>query len=150
MKNTLVLLLITLFGFNLQSAAQDPVKWDFSSKKIDAKTFEIRLTATLEEDWHTYSQTTPDGGPLPTRIDFVNNPLIILNGSAKEMGKLEEHFEPLFGVSVKQYSSKITFVQQVKLKAAVKTVVNGTVTFMVCNDQECMPPKKQAFSIKLI
>lgn len=149
MKKYLIVALITIIFGGLNVKAQNPVHWDFSAQKIDAKTFEIRLTATLEGDWHTYSQSTPDGGPVPTQIEFAKNPLVIFNGKVNEVGKLEEHFEPLFGVKVKQYSSKITFVQNVKLKAAAKTTINGSVTFMVCNDQECMPPQKQNFSITL-
>ena len=105
--------------------------------------------AKLEEEWHIYSQTTPEGGPVPTAISFSKNPLVTMEGAIREVGKLEEHFEPLFGVKVKQYSDKVEFVQTIKLKAAVKTAVNGHIQFMVCNDVECMPPSKNTFSISL-
>ena len=55
----------------------------------------------------------------------------------------------LIGVEVYQFSNKVDFVQVVKLKNAVKTTVSGSVEFMTCNDEECMPPKKQPFSIAL-
>ena len=129
--------------------AQDPVKWNFTAKKIDSKTYEIHLTALLEGEWHLYSQKTPDGGPDATEILFAKNPLLKFDGDVKEIGDLEEHFEPLFGVKVRQYSDKVSFVQVIKLKAAAKTNVSGTVNFMTCNDVQCIPTKKQAFSIKL-
>lgn len=128
---------------------KDPVKWRFSSKKIDATTYEVHLIATLENDWHIYSQTTPEGGPVATSISFTKNPLADLQGGAKEVGKLEKRFEPLFGVDVKQFSGKVSFVQTVKLKGKVKTTVNGAVEFMTCNDHECLPPTKETFSIAL-
>lgn len=146
MKLILVMLLLSPF---ISTKAQSPITWSFDSKKLDAKTYEVRLTATINEDWHIYSQSTPDGGPVPTSINFSKNPLLDFDGKTKEAGKIEEHFEPLFGVNVKQYSSKVIFVQKVKLKAAAKTTLNGSVTFMVCNDHECMPPKKEQFSISL-
>ena len=62
---------------------------------------------------------------------------------------MDKHFEPLFGVEVKQFSNKVNFVQTVKLKGKVKTNLNGTVEFMTCNDYECLPPSKQKFSITL-
>ena len=141
----------TLFlaSFSLVSLAQTPVSWSFSSKKIDAKTYEIHITAELEDGWHTYSQFTPDGGPAPTEISFTKNPLVTLTGKVKEVGKVEEHFEPLFGVKVKQFSDKIVYVQTIQLKAPVKTSVSGNVSFMVCNDRECLPPSKQSFTLKL-
>jgi DsbC/DsbD-like thiol-disulfide interchange protein len=128
---------------------KEPVKWSFSSTKKDASTYEIRMTATIDNGWHIYSQTTPDGGPVPTSIEFVKNPLLTLDGKVKEIGKLEQRHEPLFGVDVKQYSNKVEFVQIVKLKSKAKTVVNGSVEFMTCNDQECLPPGREKFSITL-
>ena len=139
-------MVIGLTGF---SQIADPVKWTFSSKKIAEKTFEIHLTASIEDEWHIYSQTTPDGGPVPTSINFTRNPLITFEGEVKEVGKLEQNFEQLFGVQVKQFSKKVDFVQKVVLKAAAKTVVAGTVEFMVCNDRECMPPATVAFSLQI-
>ena len=143
-------LVIAIFATTLSFAqVKNPVKWSFSSKKIDASTYEVKMTASLERGWHIYSQTTPEGGPVPTTIEFTKNPLLTLQGSAKETGKLEQRHEELFGVDVKQYSSKVDFVQTVKVKANVKTTLNGSVEFMTCNDHECLPPTKQTFSIAL-
>lgn len=145
--------LLLLVAVSLTSLAfaqiKDPVKWKFSVKKIDAATFEVHMTATLEPGWHIYSQSTPDGGPIPTSIEFTNNPLLTLQGTAKEVGKLEQKHEPLFGVDVKQFSGKVDFVQTVKIKGKAKTTLNGFVEFMSCNDEECLPPAKEKFSIAL-
>lgn len=142
----LIILLTSILGF---AQVQNPVKWIFSSKKINETTYEIHLTATIANGWHTYSQTTPDGGPVPTVIKFSKNPLITLNGSAREIGKLEQHNEPLFGVDVKQFSNKVDFIQTIKLKMPVKTSIAGSIEFMVCNDQQCLPPSTQKFSVAL-
>ena len=141
-------LLFLLFAV-LSGIAQEPVKWNFSARKIAASTYEVHLTASIEDDWHIYSQTTPDGGPVATSVIFSKNPLVSLQGSVKEAGKMEQRFEELFGVVVKQFSGKVDFVQNVQVKADVKTTLNGSVEYMTCNDRECMPPKKQAFSIML-
>jgi hypothetical protein len=55
-----------------------------------------------------------------TSIKFSNNPLVVLQGQAKEVGKLQQNHEPLFGVAVKQFAGKVDFVQTVKLKTPVK------------------------------
>ena len=142
-------LTVTLLLFIVSVNAQSPVKWSYKAKKIADKHYEIRIEAKLDEGWHIYSQSTPDGGPVPTAISFSKNPLLTLEGGIKEVGKLEEHFEPLFGVKVKQYSDKVEFVQTIKLKAAVKTNIRGHLEFMVCDDEKCLPPAKQTFSIPL-
>ena len=149
MKKTVFLLVFGFMSIICFSQIKDPVKWSFSAKKIDATTYEIHLTATIETGWHIYSQNTPTGGPIPTAIEFTKNPLITLQGAAKEVGKLEKRHEELFGVDVMQFSDKVDFVQTIKLKNKVKTSVMGTVEFMVCNDTECLPPARKQFSITL-
>ncbi|HWJ30617.1 MAG TPA: protein-disulfide reductase DsbD domain-containing protein [Flavisolibacter sp.] len=141
---------LSLVILNLASAqVKDPIHWAFTAKKVNATTYEVHITANIESGWHLYSQTTPDGGPVPTSIEFVKNPLLTLDGPAKEVGKMEQRHEELFGVDVKQFSNKVDFIQIVKLKGKAKTSLNGSVEFMTCNDHECLPPKTQKFSIAL-
>jgi hypothetical protein len=135
--------------FTAMSQVQDPVTFAYSTKKIDALTYEIHLTAQIQSGWHIYSQTTPAGGPIPTTVKFGKNPLLALEGKVKEAGKLEQHFEKLFDVDVKQFSDKVDFVQIVKLKKPVKTNVSGSIEFMVCNDKECLPPTSKKFSVTI-
>lgn len=137
-------LFLAIFSFAQDSG---PVTWSFTAKKVNATTYELRLSAKLENGWHTYSQSTPAGGPVATEISFAKNPLVTLSGAVKEVGKLEQHFEPLFGVDVKQYSNQVDFVQTVTIKRGVKTAVKGSVEYMVCNDHECLPPVSNSFSI---
>jgi hypothetical protein len=149
MKKTMLLLLfISIAGLGF-SQIQNPVKWNYSAKKLTATSYELHLTATIDGAWHLYSQTTPDGGPVPTAITFNKNPLITIDGKPTEVGKLQQKHEPLFGVDVKQYGKKVDFVQIVKLKTPVRTNVAGTIEFMVCDNTQCLPPSTQKFSIAL-
>lgn len=149
MKKILCVFLYFSFAAISVVRAQNPVAWSFFSKKVNATTYEIHLTAKIETDWHIYSQTTPEGGPVATSVSFNRNPLVIFDGPVKEAGKMEQHFEELFGVDVKQFSTKVDFIQLVKLKMNAKTNVSGMIEFMTCNDRECMPPKKVNFTISL-
>jgi hypothetical protein len=149
MKQLVSLILVVLLTTQAFCQVKNPVKWSFAAKKIDQVSYEVSLTATVDPGWHVYSQTTPDGGPSATVISFTQNPLIVLDGPVKEVGKLEQKYEELFGVNVKQFSNKVTFVQTVKLKGKAKTAINGTIEFMSCNNKECLPPANQKFSISL-
>jgi Disulphide bond corrector protein DsbC len=149
MKKIFTAAFLVLISNMLFAQIQSPVSWTATSKKIGDKTYEIRLTANINQGWHVYSQTTPDGGPVPTTISFTKNPLVVIDGKTKEIGKLEQRHEDLFGVDVKQFSNKIDFVQVVKLKAPVKTSVDVAVEFMVCNDKQCLPPATKKFTVAL-
>jgi len=149
MKRLLYVIIFIATGLSVTAQAGEPINWLFSAKKIDARTYEIHLTAIVESGWHIYSQTTPKGGPLPTVIHFNKNPLITFEGSIIELGKLQQRYEPMFGVEVKQFSDKVDFVQTVKLKSTVKTAMTGLIEFMSCNEEMCLPPAEKKFSITL-
>ncbi len=149
MKKIFFLLFLIFSTVMLQAQILNPVSWAITSKKIKDKTYEVNLTATINNGWHIYSQSTPEGGPIPTSISFTKNPLFDLDGKTKESGKLEQRHEEIFGVDVKQFSNKVDFIQVIKLKSPVKTSANIVVEYMVCNDKQCLPPTSKKFSIAL-
>src|SRR5687768_18323237 len=106
-----------LFLFGIMATAQHPVSWNFTAKKINDKIFEVRMTATLQNGWHLYSQSQPeDAIAIPTTFTINNNPLVKLEGKIKELGTMEKFTDKKLGLSANQYSSKVEFVQVVKLK----------------------------------
>ncbi|HEX7906363.1 MAG TPA: protein-disulfide reductase DsbD domain-containing protein [Chitinophagaceae bacterium] len=128
--------------------AQNPVTWAFSAKKVSDKTYEIHMTATIQSGWHLYSQNQPeDAIAIPTGFRINNNPLLKLDGKIKEVGKLEKFRDEKLDISAHQYSTKVDFVQLVKLKSNVKTNVSGSVEFQTCNDEKCLPPRTVNFNI---
>lgn len=149
MKNIVVVLIALLAFCGAKAQSASPVQWSYSAVKTADKTYDVTITATVPKPWHLYSQTTPDGGPRPTKIDFKKNPLVTITGTPKEKGTLKTTHDKNFGVDVKYYSDKVEFIQTVKLKAAATTSVSGVIEFMVCDDTQCLPPSKQAFNIKL-
>ena len=142
---------IFLFGLPLIniSYSQDinPVAWRFSARKTENKTFEIRIRATINRPWHIYSQQTPEGAAMPTSITFDKNPLITMEGKCEELGKLEVKIED--DVLLKYYSGQVEFVQVIKIKASVKTTLTGTVNFMACTAERCLPPSDKDFTISI-
>jgi Disulphide bond corrector protein DsbC len=148
MIRKLIFSLLFLLG-GAGAFAQTPYSWSFTAKKVSGGVYEIHCTANINVPWHTYSQFTPDGGPVPTKFVFAKNPLYALDGDTKEDGRLITKHETVFGVDVKYFDGKVDFVQKVKLKTAAKTNFTGSVTFMVCNDEQCLPPATQKFSLSL-
>lgn len=145
-----IFLFCSLFFFSAASKAQinNPVQWSFTAVKIADKQYEIHLTATIGDRWHLYAQDAGEG-PVPTSIQFTANPLLVKEGKVKEVGSLEKAYDNNFNSTLKFYTKKVDFVQKVRIKSAAGTLVKGTITFMVCNDRQCLPPKDVPFSIKV-
>lgn len=144
--------MIFFFAFMGLSAVvfgQNPVSWTFQSQKKSTGVYILKIKAIVPSPWHIYSQFTPDGGPVPTKFTFSPSPLISLVGNVKESGMLKQVNDKNFGVDVKYFKGSVAFTQTVKLKKNIRTNINGTVEYMVCNDHECLPPTTKNFSIKL-
>jgi len=116
------------------------VNWALSAKKIGDRTYEVHMTATIGGDFHLYAQDAGGEGPIATAFTFSKSPLFTLYGTVKENGKLVQKYEDAWKHNVRYYERTVDFVQIVKLKSDVKTSLAGKVEFMVCNDQECLPP----------
>lgn len=130
-----------------QAQVLQPVKWSFSAKKIADSTYEVRLSATVAPAWAIYAMDTPEGGPIPTAVRFQPNPMILLQGDIRQAGTLRKKQDPTFGVGVHYFMDKADFVQVVRLRSPVKTVLSGTVEYMACDQERCLPPETVPFTI---
>ena len=148
MKKIVTGLVLTLL---LNAAtAQQKISWSFTAKKAANNSYELHMTATPPPGWHIYSQTTPEGGPIPTEFKFTSNALVNLPaGKPAEAGKMIKYFDKNFKVDVKYFEGKVDFVKKVTVKGKIKTNISGTVESMICNDRTCMPPTTENFNITL-
>jgi DsbC/DsbD-like thiol-disulfide interchange protein len=145
-KFTLVLSSLFL-AMTIMAQSAKQVNWEFTSKKVADKTYELHLNARVNPGWHIYAQNVGVDGPLPTTFTFVKNPLAVTDGKAREVGKVIKKKEEVWGGTVNFYENNVDFVQTVKLKGNVKTNVAGKVEFMVCNDKMCLPPSDLEFKV---
>lgn len=149
MKKWLLALVFTGLA-SLAQAQLNPITWTFTAKKISDNTYELQMKATIQTNWHLYSQTQPeDAVAMPTTFVLNPNPLFTLDGKIKEVGKMEKFTDKVLKVSANQYSNTVTFTQLIKLKGKAKTSVTGTVEYQTCDDQKCLPPKKVNFKVAL-
>ena len=122
-----------------------PVKWSYAAKKIDKDQAVVFIKATIDKGWHIYSQHLADGGPIKTTLKFAENNDYALIGSASEPKSVSK-YEKSFSMNVQYFEQSVIFQQKIKLKAG-QTTVNGTVNYMVCNSQQCLPPEDVEFNI---
>ena len=148
MKKILLFALTIAFATIVGAQVKNPVDFKYEAKPKEGG-YEIVITATVKKPWHIYSQNTGKSGPVPTEIKFSPNPLVKLIGTPKETGKLEKLYDYAFHTDVLFYSNTVVFTQEVKVKPGIKTNITGTIEYMVCNDDQCLPPTKKSFDIKL-
>jgi thiol:disulfide interchange protein DsbD len=141
---------LALFALPILASAQieNPVKWSFTAKKVNATTYEVHATATIDKGWHLYAQEAGEG-PVPTSFKFTKNPLVVTQGKVEEVGKLHKNFDKNFNSELKYYESTVDFVQKVTVKGKAATKVKGSVEFMVCDDHQCLPPKEIEFAVSV-
>ncbi len=150
MKKIVSVLLSMVLCQLVSAQIKDPVAWTFEAKKKSADLYEVVITANVPKPWHMYSQTMATGGPVPTKVVFNTNPLVQKQGATKETGKLEKINDKIFDMEVLFLSGKVVYTQTVKVKPGIKTNIAGYVNYMVCDDEQCLPPTKKQFDIKLL
>lgn len=153
MHKILALLLLPLFVFSsilfAQTGSAKQVKVTESVKKISDKKYEVTITATIAGNYHIYAQAAGADGPVPTTIVFKPNPLLSLVGKPTERGKKISKLEEVWEGKVHFYEKTVSFVQVVAAKTNAKTSLNGTIEFMVCNDEVCLPPSELPLKIAI-
>lgn len=148
MRKISLVMFLMMFTLLVNAQISNPVKWTHTAVKIADKTYELHLTASIEGNWHMYAQDAGKG-PEPTTISFTTNPLLSFDGNVKEIGKLQKFYDKNFKSVSKYYGTNVDFVQKVKIKSPIATVVKGTVSYVVCNDTRCLPPKDVPFAINV-
>jgi thiol:disulfide interchange protein len=140
-----------LLGLAHLSRAQveQPVSWRFTASPVTpAGVSTLTFTATMQGQWHIYSQSMAAGGPVPTYFAFAPSASYQLLGSVTEATHPVKAFEESFKLTVIYFPKRVVFQQKVKFRA-LPTTVKGTLTCMVCNDLQCLPPEDVTFGISV-
>ena len=137
-----IIILVALFlGVFMNAQIHDPVKWVTSVEKISDNEFELIATATIEGNWHLYSQYVADDGPIPTSFIYEGSSNYLKKGNTKE-GKGHEVDDKIFDMRIKYFDGEAAFKQRIRIKNFKSFEVKAIVEFMVCNDTQCLPPKE--------
>jgi thiol:disulfide interchange protein DsbD len=131
-KITYILLLITFFA---QGQILNPVKWKSKVVQKSDTEFELVMEATIENEWHMYSQYTPDGGALPTVFNFKN-----AKGNYTLVGKTKESaykkvFNDIFEVDEYYFAKTAQFKQVIKVTNTKLKEVKVYVEYQACKEQ---------------
>lgn len=145
-KNFLLAAIVVLLAATGVSAQiERPVKWQFGAKKINKDEAVIFMKATIDNGWHIYSQHVEEGGPIKTSFAFTPSGDFTLTGKTAEP-KPKVKYEEVFKMDVGYFDKEVVFQQKVKLKKG-QTTVKGSVEYMACDAERCLPPDEVSFTV---
>ena len=128
-------LIALIFGFFGNAQILNPVQWKTKVVQKSATEFELVMDATIENEWHMYSQFTPENGPLPTVFDYKN-----AKGNYDLVGKTKESpykkvYNDIFEVDEYYFAKTAQFKQVIKVTNPKVKEVKVYVEYQVCKEQ---------------
>jgi len=146
-KHILMVLVVLLMSQFSIGQIFEPISWSHELKITGKTTGEIIHKATIENNWHLYGMNIPENGPRPTRIVYEKLVNAEKSGGIVSKSKLLEVYDKSFQMNLTWYANEAVFVQKITFKDASKVLVEGYVEFMACDDERCLPPAQDEFSL---
>ncbi|MBS1680973.1 MAG: sugar transporter [Bacteroidetes bacterium] len=144
---THILLFLSLFYCDFSfGQGHQWVKWQFRAEVVGKDEVVITAKAVMAPGWHIYSQLLNENGPIPTRLTFGTSEAFVLLGTPKEMGNAVRFYDDVYEMEITWYNGEVSFIQKIRLTRPV-TTIKGTVEYMSCSEQTCVPGK-QDFKIE--
>ena len=127
----------------------DPVVWTTDAQPASAEpggTVLFTISGTIGPGWRMYATDSPIGKPLT--VSFEDD------AALKPLGPIEqeqprEGYDQTLGRDYTYFSERVQLSRAYRVAADVAAgaaAVAGTVTYMVCNDEICLPPTRFPFS----
>ena len=134
--------IISLFALFLtfMGTAQivEPVKWSSSVVKVSDTEVDLIISASIEKNWHLYSQFTPEGGALPLVFTFKNQKgNYQLLGKTKE-GKYKKSFNEIFEIEEYYFQTSAKFIQRIKILNPKLKTISLLADGQACIDGKCV------------
>ena len=127
----------------MNAQMHEPIKCETSWEIVSDGVAELRISATIEDGWHLYSTELEDG---PTAATLVVETIegASLDGKLGFEGKEIAKYDDMFGMDVRYFEEKVTFIQRFAIESDNYTV-QGYFQYGACDDQSCLPPTNVEF-----
>ena len=142
MKKIIITILAFLAFANGNSQILDPVKWTTKIEKKSETNYILTFNGVIENEWHLYSQYTPEGGSLPLEIIFKNQKgNFNLIGKAKE-GKTTTAYNDIFEVNETFFVKTALIQQEIAVTNPKIKTIEVDLNYQVCK-QSCINLEKK-------
>lgn len=140
-------MVLSLMALMAGAQIYEPVKWSHELKITGKTTGEIIHKAKIDDKWHLYGLKLPSGGPRPTRFTYETFEGAQKSGEVFSTSKLLEVYDKNFSMNLGWYAKEAVFIQKITFTDASKIRIEGYVEYMVCDDERCLPPTEDEFSL---
>ena len=106
---------------------------------------EIVFNATIDKGWHVYSTELGDGGPISATFNIDNIEGAETIGKLTPVGNEINEMDPIFGMKVRYFVNKATFIQKIKITDKNYSI-KGFLEYGACNNENCLPPTSVDFT----
>ncbi len=147
MKRIFTLILTAMMLCCMAAQAQSHVKWKATYQIGSNGQGTITLTADIDKDWHIYGMKLPENGPVPTSIKFAGEGFKFI-GDTKAAPAPKSVNDEMFG-PVTYWEGKVKFTQKFKRTDKNAKKVTLSVSYMSCNDANCLPPRTETITLDI-
>ncbi|MBQ3676869.1 MAG: hypothetical protein II926_05840, partial [Bacteroidales bacterium] len=146
-------LVLSILLFPVLAIAQT-ADWNifYSTEKVNKNHFEIVMNITIPQDFHMYSFDQVSGGPIAAKVDFeLPDGIEKVGGLVVRAGKVDEFFDDIFGINIRQFSTHTKWVQEfVVTKDIEPCEIKGTYSYQLCKDDGyCLNPFPEEFTVQI-
>ena len=139
MNRIILTLLTVLCSLAMRGQMVDPVHFTSQLKMLQGDEAEIIFSATVDDGWHVYSTDLGSDGPTPATFTAVKLEGARLVGKLTPRGKVVKQFDNMFGMELRFFEKKATFVQKIRFTQPDYDI-ECYLEYGACNDEMCMPP----------
>lgn len=135
----LILTVLATFGSPINGQFMKPVRWDVSTQMTDDNHGVVTMKAMIDNGWHMYSHDLdPNAGPTPLQVKWDKLEGVELNGGLTSDKKAHVQFDAMFNAELSWWTESVV-ISQAFTATAPNFVIDGTIRYSACNDENCIP-----------
>ncbi len=146
-----VLSIAMLFSAITLFAQMNPVAWKVNVKNVEANTYEVLFTASIEGNWHIYDLGPYENGPIATTITLTAADGVSVVGAPYLKSEAHKYFDSIFNMEIGTCEDGVVVAQLVEItsKCSDKTNATALLEWQSCDDGSCLPPADEELKFEL-
>lgn len=143
----LFIAIAALLNQSLNAQIVQPVQWSSQLQMTSDTEGYVEFNAAISKGWHMYALQLPEGGPRPTSFVFSEVSGVEFTDEITPSRAPIEKVDMIFHLRLGWWDADVSFRRNFKLTDTSGCKIEGYVEYQGCNDQSCIPPTKEPFSL---